>query len=85
MPMPVLTLQRAVEVTRILEPMSEQHHSAERLTDEDAAFLRHVRFGELPAHPAPEDLVAETEAETMPRRDAPPGLDNPWHNLRTAA
>jgi len=38
-------------------------------TDEQAAFLRHVRFGELPARVQPEERV-ET-VETDGRRDLP--------------
>lgn len=53
--------------------MTEELYSGEKFTDEESAFLRHVRFGELPPRPAPEDLTAETESETDPRRDAPPG------------
>ena len=33
---------------------------------------RHVRFGELPTRPTPEDLTTETESETDPRRHTPP-------------
>lgn len=38
-------------------------------TDEQAAFLRHVRFGELPTRVSPEQLV--TSIETDARRDLP--------------
>ncbi|WP_018681151.1 hypothetical protein [Actinokineospora enzanensis] len=36
---------------------------AEKFSDEEYAFLRHVRFGELPARVQPEDLVALKETE----------------------
>ncbi|WP_144119505.1 hypothetical protein [Catellatospora sichuanensis] len=55
--------------------MTESLYSGERFTDEESAFLRHVRFGELPVRPAPEDLVAETESETDPRPDTPPTVN----------
>ena len=42
---------------------------AESFTDEEYAFLRHVRFGELPPAVRPEERVALTETE--PRRDRP--------------
>lgn len=42
---------------------------SERFTDEEYAFLRHVRFGELPPRVRPEDRVEFTETE--PRRDRP--------------
>ncbi|MET7418397.1 hypothetical protein [Dactylosporangium sp. NPDC005555] len=40
-----------------------------RFTDPEMAFLRHVRFGELPARVRPSDMVEL--AETDPRRDWP--------------
>ncbi len=43
-------------------------------TDDEYAFLRHVRFGELPPAVRPEDRVPLTETE--PRRDGP-DLDDP--------
>lgn len=44
---------------------------AESFTDEEYAFLRHVRFGELPPAVRPEERVELTETETEPRRDRP--------------
>jgi hypothetical protein len=49
--------------------MAEDHEPEIRFTDEDAAFLRHVRFGELPPRVRPSELVELTETE--PRRDLP--------------
>jgi hypothetical protein len=50
---------------------------AVRITDEQAASLRHVRFGELPPRVLPEDLVEETETDPQPPDvpvpDPPPG------------
>jgi hypothetical protein len=43
--------------------MTDDDGSAVRFTDEDAAFLRHVRFGELPSRVRPEDWVEETETD----------------------
>lgn len=43
--------------------MSEQEHAAERFTDDELAFLRHARFGELPPRIAPEQRTASTETE----------------------
>ncbi|GAA3047540.1 hypothetical protein [Actinokineospora globicatena] len=40
---------------------------SERFTEDEFAFLRHVRFGELPARVRPEDLV--TVKETEPAAD----------------
>lgn len=45
----------------------------ERFTDEEAAFLRHARFGELPPRVRPDDRVELVE--TDPRRDLPDGVD----------
>jgi hypothetical protein len=38
--------------------------TGERFTDDEMAFLRHARFGELPGRARPDELVevAETEA-----------------------
>jgi hypothetical protein len=33
----------------------------EKFTDEELSFLRHVRFGQLPARVRPEDMVEETD------------------------
>jgi hypothetical protein len=42
----------------------------ETFTDEETAFLRHVRFGELPPRVEPEQLVetVETEQPSLPVR-----------------
>ena len=45
--------------------MAEQEH----FTDDEAAFLRHVRFGELPKRVLPWEMVELTETE--PRQDWP--------------
>jgi hypothetical protein len=50
-------------------PMAEDHEPVIRFTDEEAAFLRHVRFGELPARVRPTELIELVETEA--RRDLP--------------
>jgi hypothetical protein len=50
-------------------PMTEDRDAPIRFTDEEAAFLRHVRFGELPARARPEELVELVE--TDPARPDP--------------
>jgi hypothetical protein len=56
---------------------------AEQFTDDEHAFLRHVRFGELPARILPEDMVETQETEQLMR---PIDSINPdeWH-LRLGA
>lgn len=50
-------------------------------TDEELAFLRHVRFGELPARVLPEDQVMLIE--TDPVRDHSP--EDALSHLKNAA
>ncbi|MFC4017006.1 hypothetical protein ACFOW4_03475 [Micromonospora sp. GCM10011542] len=45
-------------------------------TDDEYAFLRHVRFGELPPAVRPEERVELTE--TDPSRDTPEPADDPF-------
>jgi hypothetical protein len=56
--------------------MTEEAARSEQFTDEEMAFLRHARFGELPPRVRPEDRVEGTETEHRrhvpepdPRRD----------------
>ncbi|MER7894378.1 hypothetical protein ABTX15_31700 [Micromonospora sp. NPDC094482] len=58
-------------------------HSVPPFTDDDYAFLRHVRFGELPAAVRPEELVALTE--TDPGRGRPADDDPARWDLRHGA
>lgn len=52
-----------------------------RFTDEEAAFLRHVRFGELPGRVLPADRQELTETE--PRRYWPePTVDSEVSSFR---
>ncbi|MEU8258976.1 hypothetical protein AB0C06_32470 [Micromonospora inaquosa] len=52
-------------------------------TDDEYAFLRHVRFGELPLAVRPDQRVELTEVESRSERPEP--LDDPVHwNLRHA-
>jgi hypothetical protein len=55
--------------------MSDHHGDTERFSDEDLAFLRYARFGELPRRVPPEEWVELTETE--PRRDLPE--PEPWY------
>lgn len=45
----------------------------EHFTDEELAFLRHARFGELPERVRPEEYVELTESEAPP--EAPPEIE----------
>ncbi|WP_425742450.1 hypothetical protein [Micromonospora zamorensis] len=51
-------------------PMAEQP-----FTDDEYAFLRHARFGELPLAVRPDERVALTE--TDPGRDRPEEAEDP--------
>ncbi len=53
-----------------------------RFTDEDAAFLRHVRFGELPARVRPDERVELIETEA--RRDWPEPAGDPHQQFQRA-
>jgi hypothetical protein len=44
-----------------MEAPDQEVAMAEKFTDDELAFLRHVRFGELPARVRPEDMVEETD------------------------
>jgi hypothetical protein len=46
-------------------------------SDEELAFLRQVRFGELPGRILPMDRIEMTE--TAPRRDRPEPEPPPWY------
>jgi hypothetical protein len=55
--------------------MTEDHIHQERFSDEELAFLRHVRFGELPPRIPPDQRIELIETES--RRTLPepaPGL-----------
>ncbi|WP_431878121.1 hypothetical protein [Amycolatopsis sacchari] len=56
---------------------------AEKFTEEELAFLRYARFGELPPRPRREDLVETQETEqpwlpTRPRFDPGPEIPTRW-------
>lgn len=53
----------------------------ESFTDEEYAFLRHVRFGELPPRVGPDERVEFTETEPRRDRPEPAGSPDEW-NLR---
>jgi hypothetical protein len=46
--------------------MAEEPEAAEQFTDEELAFLRFVRFGELPPRIHPSDLVELVESDPCP-------------------
>lgn len=58
-------------------PLRNNEPEVVQMTDEQAASLRHARFGELPPRVLPEDLVEETETDhqppDVPVPDPPPG------------
>jgi hypothetical protein len=65
--------------------MTEDDASVVRFSDEDAAFLRHVRFGELPPRARPEDWVEETETD-LPAHDLEQSIaivQHPGHTYET--
>lgn len=55
--------------------MTDDQETPERFTDSETAFLRHVRFGELPPRPSPQELVALTETDD--KRDLPEAIGDP--------
>ncbi|MGW0228628.1 hypothetical protein ACWDWO_09975 [Actinopolymorpha singaporensis] len=57
--------------------MTDTTGPRERFTDEELAFLRYVRFGELPERVSPAEWV-ET-AETDPPEPFPNRRDDPRH------
>ncbi len=58
--------------------MNDEHGPTEQFTDEELAFLRYVRFGELPARVAPSDLVETTETD-LPHEEPPqPPVRREW-------
>jgi hypothetical protein len=63
-----------MEVGEGEDPMADIR-SDTSFTDDEFAFLRHVRFGELPAAVRPDERVELTETE--PRRDRPEPAGNP--------
>jgi hypothetical protein len=52
--------------------MHEDHDVNARFTDEEVAFLRHARFGELPPRIRPEERTELVETDA--RRDFPDGF-----------
>ncbi|MEU2616309.1 hypothetical protein ABZ570_32820 [Micromonospora sp. NPDC007271] len=61
--------------------MSER---TESFTDEEYAFLRHVRFGEMPPTVRPDERVELTETDARRDRPEPAGGPDEWH-LRNVA
>ncbi|MFG3702841.1 hypothetical protein ACGF5C_34025 [Micromonospora sp. NPDC047620] len=60
-----------------------EDRSESPFTDDEYAFLRHVRLGEMPPAVPPEDRVALTETE--PRRDRPDSEASDRWDLRHGA
>lgn len=58
--------------------MSDERPSRIEFTDEEAAFLRHVRFGELPARIRPTDFVELTESDARQAVPEPAGDLRDW-------
>ncbi|MFD1321710.1 hypothetical protein [Micromonospora sonneratiae] len=50
----------------------------ERFSDEELAFLRYARFGELPGRVRPEDRLELTETDAARDRPEPAGNDDEW-------
>jgi hypothetical protein len=55
--------------------MTDDRMATDPFTDEQAAFLRHVRFGELPARVRPEQRVEVVETDS--RTEVPPQAFDP--------
>jgi hypothetical protein len=49
--------------------VGEDRESAEVFTEEELSFLRHARFGQLPARVLPEEMVESVESDF--RADVP--------------
>jgi hypothetical protein len=58
--------------------MNEDRAPVEQFSDEELAFLRHVRFGELPPRVRPDDRVELVETETRRDRPTPAGTEDEW-------
>jgi hypothetical protein len=58
--------------------MGEDHGHTEPFTDEELAFLRHARFGELPDRVAPGDMVETAEADPAHEEPPQPPVRREW-------
>ena len=58
--------------------MDEDREHHERFTDEELAFLRFARFGELPARVAPADLIESAETDPPHEEPAEPSVRREW-------
>ena len=56
----------------------EDRESTESLTDDEAEFLRHVRFGELPPRVRPEERVELLETDVPQDVPEPAGDPDFW-------
>lgn len=58
--------------------MSEEREHSEHFTDEDLAFLRYARFGQLPARVTPAELVETAETDAPPEEPPEPTARREW-------
>lgn len=58
--------------------MDEEREQNERFTDEEFAFLRHVRFGRLPDPVAPDDMIETAEADPAHEEPQQPPVRREW-------
>ncbi|MFK3979839.1 hypothetical protein ACI2K4_05590 [Micromonospora sp. NPDC050397] len=64
--------------------MATEEDPGKRFTDEELAFLRHARFGQLPERVRPEDHVQLVETDHRPDRPESTGGEDEWM-LRSSA
>ncbi|HEX5543314.1 MAG TPA: hypothetical protein VFX60_17465 [Micromonospora sp.] len=58
--------------------MGDDREHTEPCTDEEFAFLRHARFGKLPARVEPDKLVELAETDLPHEEPAPPQVRREW-------
>ncbi|RKR85793.1 hypothetical protein BDK92_0002 [Micromonospora pisi] len=58
--------------------MATGEESVEHFSDEELAYLRHLRFGQLPPRVLPEDHVPLIETDHRPDRPEPTGGEDEW-------
>jgi len=58
--------------------MGDDREKAEARSEEGLAYLRHMKFGHLPARVRPEDLVETEEAEPMHEEPVQPMVRREW-------
>lgn len=65
--------------------MSDERTHREQFTDEEFAFLRHARFGELPAPVRPEEMVELSETEPPGSPPMSTEMEQEWRRLAWGA